>query len=288
MRVAAVVPAHNEEETVETVLRALLLQTHRLERVAVVLDRCTDHTPEIVHRLAEEAADLISPVVKGKTSYELADFGPTYAETVNWGIRALSEVNYDVLLVVDADTVLGQTYVERGVGILREDGACAIAGSRLGGRNIRGSGSLIRRSFLEKATGGLYPEVPAPDTYLLYKALAMGYTVREVPDAEVNLLRPSFHWPSTWLRVKRHYRLGGACWWLGYHLLYLLGRSAKRALSDPLAGLAMCIGYFSSALRGRERSDVVEFVRRGQVEEMKAIVRNYLSPRMFSTRRAGG
>ncbi|MDK2464034.1 MAG: hypothetical protein QI223_04590, partial [Candidatus Korarchaeota archaeon] len=155
---------------------------------------------------------------------------------------------------------------------------CGRAGGRGGGKDRGGAGSVIRRSFLEEATGGLYPEVPAPDTYLLLKALSLGYTVREIPGADVRLLRQSFEWPSLGLRVRRHYRLGRACWWLGYHPAYLLGRAAKKLLSDPPSGVAVLLGYLSSAVRGGQRSDVADLLRRMQVERMKAILRGYLLP----------
>ncbi len=277
LRVVAVIPAHNEQETIAEVVRALLAQSHRLEVVAVVLDRCTDRTPEIVQSLSGEDP-RVRPVVKEEASYDQADFGPLYAEVVNWGIRALRDVDYDAIAIVDADTVVGRDYVERAVDLLRGEPRCAIAGVRMGGKDLRGSGSVIRRSFLEEATGGLYPEVPAPDTYLLLKALALGYTVREIPGASVRLLRPSFEWPSLRLRVRRHYRLGRACWWLGYHPAYLLGRAAKKFLSDPPSGVAILLGYLSSAVRGGPRSDVADLLRRMQVERMKAILRGYLLP----------
>lgn len=64
-RVSVLIPARNEEATIEQCVRAVLENDHPLEEVIVCDDNSTDATPEILGRLAKEDSRL--RVIKGKT-----------------------------------------------------------------------------------------------------------------------------------------------------------------------------------------------------------------------------
>ena len=46
-KIVALLPAHNEAESIATTLRALAAQTRVPEQVVVICDNCTDDTAEI-------------------------------------------------------------------------------------------------------------------------------------------------------------------------------------------------------------------------------------------------
>lgn len=96
VRVTVVVPAHNEEVTLPTTLRALAEQTRRPDRVIVVADNCTDRTVAIARDMGHEAFETVGNVHKkgGALNQVLSRLLPVSGPD-------------DVILVMDADTSLG-------------------------------------------------------------------------------------------------------------------------------------------------------------------------------------
>lgn len=87
MRVAAIVPAYNEEQTIGPVIEALL-ECRRVEEIIVVSDGSDDRTAEVARRYPVKVLELEQNVGKG---------GAMKA--------GVNETNCEVLLFVDADLV---------------------------------------------------------------------------------------------------------------------------------------------------------------------------------------
>lgn len=87
MRVAAIVPAYNEERTIGPVIEALL-ECRRLEEIIVVSDGSDDRTAEVARRYPVKVLELEQNVGKGGAMKAGAN-----------------ETNCEVLLFVDADLV---------------------------------------------------------------------------------------------------------------------------------------------------------------------------------------
>lgn len=77
-RIAVIMPAKNEEETIGVALRSLLDQTHKLDQIIVVLGDCKDNTPRIAsayalkHREIKIVHKLESPIIN--STYETMTF----------------------------------------------------------------------------------------------------------------------------------------------------------------------------------------------------------------------
>ncbi|HOQ73739.1 MAG TPA: glycosyltransferase family 2 protein [Limnochordia bacterium] len=87
MRVAAIVPAYNEEQTIGPVIEALL-ECRRVEEIIVVSDGSDDRTAEVARRYPVKVLELEQNVGKGGAMKAGAN-----------------ETNCEVLLFVDADLV---------------------------------------------------------------------------------------------------------------------------------------------------------------------------------------
>ena len=94
-KVVVVIPAHNEQDTIATTIRALLAQTRRPDRVVVVADNCTDKTVQIARGFGRRVT-VIETV--GNKDRKVGALTLAWREYVAYG--------YDYLLGVDADTVL--------------------------------------------------------------------------------------------------------------------------------------------------------------------------------------
>jgi cellulose synthase/poly-beta-1,6-N-acetylglucosamine synthase-like glycosyltransferase len=91
VRVAIVVPAHNESFHILPTLQCLQAQTANGDRLLVIADNCEDDTASVARRAGVEVLERNNPLLRGK-GYALA-----------YGVDALRNDPPDVLIVVDAD-----------------------------------------------------------------------------------------------------------------------------------------------------------------------------------------
>ncbi len=97
-RVSILIPARNEEATIEQCVRAALEGTHPVDEVLVYDDHSTDQTPAILARLSEEFDEL-----RVVDAHELP---PNWVGKPHACHRLAQAATGDVLVFVDADTFL--------------------------------------------------------------------------------------------------------------------------------------------------------------------------------------
>lgn len=127
VRITVLIPARDEEFRIGASLAALRSQTRPPDRVIVVVNNCTDRTAEIA---AEAGAEVFFThgVVHRKAdalNQALLRFLPTIARN-------------DVLLVMDADTILESRFIEFGAGHLERDPALSAVGGIFYGEDGHG------------------------------------------------------------------------------------------------------------------------------------------------------
>lgn len=213
--VTAVVPAHNEQDTIGDALRGLLAQTRPPDRVVVVCDNCDDETEARAREVAHAS------VVVTRTVGNRAKKAGALNQVLDV-LLAAQQGPDDVLVVQDADSLLAPTFIESGLRHLEADprlGACggtfraapAVAGARRGlwlfqdnefaryARDVRrrkgrclvvtGTGAAFRASTLRHIAaergralpsgdgqGGVYDtEVLTEDNELSFAAMHLGY-----------------------------------------------------------------------------------------------------------------
>ncbi len=94
-RVAVLVPAHNEAAGIAEVLAGIRVQLVDGDRVLVVADNCSDATAAIARQAGAEVSERFHDSLRGK-GYAL-----------DHGMRQLAQDPPEVLIVVDADCLLG-------------------------------------------------------------------------------------------------------------------------------------------------------------------------------------
>lgn len=123
LRVAAIIPAHNEEDTVEKAINDLLNQTYPIGRIIVVNDCSTDRTGKILQGLQTAISKL--DVITNKVP-------ALRAGAVNCGLRHLNEDEFDLILTTDADCRVDRKLVQEAVLSFGENdqlgGVCSRAG----------------------------------------------------------------------------------------------------------------------------------------------------------------
>lgn len=98
-RIAAIIPACNEEVRLLLTLEDVKAQLPTSARLVVVADNCTDRTAEIAHAAGAEVTERHDPGRRGK-GYAL-----------DWGVQYLKQDPPDVVLVIDADCRLGENTI---------------------------------------------------------------------------------------------------------------------------------------------------------------------------------
>ena len=132
LRVAVLVPAHNEASGIEATLETILPQLTAQDRLVVIADNCTDKTAVIAKRCCEEYIDKLHsqsevPVLpnSGKAPSE-RPFGVIIVErndrdserwgkgyALDYGLRSIEGDPPDVVVMIDADCIVEQGTIER-------------------------------------------------------------------------------------------------------------------------------------------------------------------------------
>lgn len=137
VRVTVLMPAHNEELIIERSLASLWNQTRRPDRVVVVADNCTDATAEIADAAGAEVFFTEGNVEKkaGALNQALARLLPQVERT-------------DVIMVMDADTLIVPGFLAAALGRLEQDPDLIAVGGVFNGEPGGGLiGQLQRNEF---------------------------------------------------------------------------------------------------------------------------------------------
>lgn len=101
LRVAVVVPAHNESTKLLPTIAEIRTQLHVGDRLLVVADNCSDDTATVAANAGAEVIERRDPNRVGK-SYAL-----------DWGFRHLAPTPPDVVIVIDADCRLAAGTIDQ-------------------------------------------------------------------------------------------------------------------------------------------------------------------------------
>ncbi len=121
------VPAHNEAQGIAATLTSLTAQSRSPERIIVVADNCTDDTVAIARRCGAEVIESVDNVHKkaGALNQALARILPTQGEN-------------DLVMVMDADTVLDDGFLASVVRRMTADRALMAVGGLFYGEDGKG------------------------------------------------------------------------------------------------------------------------------------------------------
>jgi cellulose synthase/poly-beta-1,6-N-acetylglucosamine synthase-like glycosyltransferase len=130
LSVTAIIPAFNEEKNIERTINSVFSQTKRVRKVVIIDDKSTDNTLKVIpksHSLT---------IVKNKNRMGKA-------ASVN---QVLSLIKTDLVLIVDADTELEATFVEKVCKEFSEKDIDAVCGFVLPSKSS--SNTLIKNARL--------------------------------------------------------------------------------------------------------------------------------------------
>jgi glycosyltransferase involved in cell wall biosynthesis len=229
-----VIKIYNEFEMLEDCIRSLKDQTLLPKQVLIVDDGSPD--PRVIHeinRLSQEYPSLNIQCItlSHKSEPNLDTVGRTWKEA--W-YKINNEGNYDYFGMLDADTRLLENYyeviiaeMERNQKIGCASGAIKIksgsleyvekinVGARVGRKDARGSGKVIRTEFLAKVENN-FPEIDW-DTWINTKAKIHGFRSPQIDNVFMYQERPTSR-----VAGRDLYRNGRLTYHFGYNPVLLL------------------------------------------------------------------
>lgn len=251
MKLGLIIPARNEEKTLQKTLDHINNQTQKPDEIIIINDNSNDNTKNIAI----------------KSGYKIIDFPYKHnswlshshlANVFNLGFKELSFDN-DYIMILGADHLLPKTYIETIIYRMDNDKQIVITSGKIENEwsvSPRGSGRIIRNSFWKKI-GSCYPVNWGFESYPLYKALQLGYKIEHYADIQTYVQRKT----SLTYSPKTYYRRGKGMQALGYTKFYAIGRCLVIGKRHGIkCGLQMYKGYRSDHVMPYEK-DLQEFIR---------------------------
>ncbi len=245
-RICCLIVARSEEEHIFNVVSALNNQTFPLERIILVDDGSTDETASIAKKLGCDVIYL--------PPHEESLIGkPELAERWNSGLISVVRYSPDYVLLLGGDHVLPNNYVGDLLHKMPEE--VVVASGRILGEPYtetapRGSGRLVNAEFWMGVNKMQYPVSYGWESWLLFKAMQLGYETRCFWEITSKLERPT--------NIKKSTSPGKGMYALGYDWKNVVGRSLLTFLKSPGAGMQMFWGWLTHS--GVERLDVAGYV----------------------------
>ncbi|AZQ45237.1 glycosyltransferase [Nonlabens ponticola] len=116
MRIAIIIPAHNEEAFIAQTLQSLVDQTLKPSKVIVVSDNSTDDTAAIAGSFQDK---LPLQVIEDSSSAQNVP-GSKVINAFNKGLEIIDPEKYDLICKYDADLIFPSNYLEIVVSRFRE------------------------------------------------------------------------------------------------------------------------------------------------------------------------
>ena len=243
MRVAAIIPAKNEEKFIGRCLDSIVNQRLPIYRIFCVNHASTDRTQEILDEYP--VTSFYIPGDSHRNQHQTIEIVQVYNKLLT---EALADVNVDFVTVVGADTLIPSNYTEKIVTRMLKDSRIVLAGAGkcYDEENQRyqiqdtmpDTAKVFRVSFL-RTIGGRYPINIAFEDFLTYSPIVYGYKMERNVDISVTVMRET----KENLSFFRSYRIGQCLRSLGYPFPIVIGKALANTLKKRESGIALIRGY---------------------------------------------
>jgi len=237
-------------------------QTHQPDQVILIDDNSIDETANIAKEFGCEVYAFPQQHENWVTHYNLA-------KVFNLGFRFLHD-DLDYIMIVGADHILPNDYIETMINRMESRPKLVVASGKIDNEWIvspRGSGRLIK-SFFWKKMNKVYPINWGYESYILYKALQLGYEIDVFADVHTQTQRPT----AFTYKPIMFFHYGKAMKALGYSNWYGFGRCLVIAKRKGIkSAVQMFKGFKSGGVLKYEKElrDNVRENHRKQVQHFK-------------------
>jgi glycosyltransferase involved in cell wall biosynthesis len=288
-----ITPARNEAQYIGLTAQSVVDQKHRPLRWIVVSDGSTDGTDEIIQRHALEQPWI--ELIRMPERQERHFAGKAHAFAA--GYAKVRDLQFDVVVSLDADISFAPDYFEFLLGKLKADPLLGLVGTPFQEENgqvydyryvsiehVSGACQVFRRECFD-AIGGYRPvRGGSIDHIAVISARMKGWKTRTF--TEMVCLHHRTMGTAQRGVLHSKYRLGIKDYAVGNHPLWELCRVGYQMKQPPrcLSGIALGAGYLGAWLRRTKRPVGPELVRFHRQEQMQRL-RKFLRPDNSSSER---
>jgi glycosyltransferase involved in cell wall biosynthesis len=273
-----VIPAHNEEDSIESTLESIINQSYLPKKVVVVNDNSTDRTSEIIAKYANKYDWLNQLNIESSVDHLP---GRKVIHAFNKGLSSF-DMEYDIICKFDADIIFPEHYLESIVKIFQNDPKVGIAGGlpfikvknewvfeNIAKKDhVRGPIKAYRKACYQEI-GGLRPSI-GWDSVDVLLAQYFGWKVMTDKKLHVKHLKPT---GMTYHNSAEHLQ-GEALYKMRFSFILALIASLKSGLKRrSLASFLNSIQGFTKAKRERKEflvnKDQGRFIRKLRWRNMR-------------------
>lgn len=275
-----ITPVRNEEAFLPATIASMAAQEWKPQQWIIVDDGSTDRSAAIA---LEAASSHPWITVVRRPDRGFRQPGGGVIEAFKEGFRAIQTKDWEFIAKFDADLTFEPDYFRGCLLRFAQDPKLGIAGGTICKReaaglvseapedpvfHVRGATKIYRRTCWE-GIGGLI-QAPGWDTVDEYKANMLGWVTYTFPELKLWHHRPAGGAEGTW---KNWVKNGLANYVAGYHPLFMLAKSARRALFKPygIIALGLLTGFFGGYLKRVPRvadPDLIRYVRQQQIRKL--------------------
>ncbi|MGH9696341.1 MAG: glycosyltransferase [Bryobacteraceae bacterium] len=278
-------PARNEAQFIELTLQSVVSQESLPMRWVIVSDGSTDGTDEIVARYAARYPWIRLVQMPKRERRDFA--GKVHA--FNAGYAQMQDLDYDVVVSLDADISFDSEYFSFLLEKLHADSALGLVGTPfqettgqvydyrfVSVEHVSGACQVFRRECFQAIGGYLPIKGGSIDHIAVISARMKGWKTRTFRE-KVCLHHRGMGTAQRGV-LSSKFKLGVKDYAVGNHPLWELFRVSYQVTQRPrcLGGLAVGSGYISAAFRRNERPvsrELVKFHRQEQMQRLKRLFR---------------
>ena len=284
MNYVVITPARNEAAVIGRTLESVIAQSILPNRWVIVDDGSSDRTAEIVDEYAQRYPWIT--LVRRPTRMDRNFAGKVHA--VNAGVAALSGLDFEVLVNLDADVSFEPDFMEFLLQKFAEDSKLGIAGTPFtqpggydstkdsfeGEHYVAGPCQLFRYACFRDIGGYVPNPAGGVDWIAVMTARMKGWTVTAFQDKR-------FHHHRSMGTAERGevaalFSYGEKDYYLGGSPVWQVFRGMFRMTKKPVitGGVALLLGYGWAALKRTKRPvtpELMRFHRREQMKKLRAV-----------------
>lgn len=280
-----ITPARNEAQFIELTIKSVLAQTVRPDRWIIVSDGSTDGTDEIVRSYSTEHNWI--QLVRMPERRERHFAGKVHA--FNAGYQHLADVEFEVVVSLDADISFQEDYFAFLLGKLAEEPTLGLIGTPfkedlnpiydyrfVNIEHVSGACQMFRRACFEEIGGYVPVKGGCIDHIAVVSARMKGWKTRTFTEKVCQHHRPMGTAQQAIMAAR--FRNGRKDYAIGNHPVWELFRAIYQTTRKPyiIGSLMLLCGYVWALLRRDQRSvsrNLVAFVRREQMVRLRKLFR---------------
>jgi len=295
-----ITPARNEQDYIRNAIESIICQTILPARWVIVSDGSTDGTDEVVreYALRYPFIELVCLHERAKRTFA------SQAYATNAGYETVRHMKADFIGLLDADISLPPDYYERILERFKQYPQLGIAGGvlleKIRGRYgrrfgdsdlwVAGAIQMFRRKCYEDIGGFIPLPYGGHDAVAVAVARSKGWEVKSFLDLEGFHHRPTGSVGAN--RVRICFRNGAEDYYLGYDLLFEMGKSLRYVAERPyiLGTFLRLSGYLWQVMTASGHAlpkDLIRTVRRqkwsGVIDKIR--MKTGMTSRVYSERR---